>query len=128
MPLVWHDALCPAVPPDFVATCVRRCVERDVVVAAVLPVTDTVKELEQGVGGPSVGRTLDREGLRHLASPLVLPAAVVACLDDWPDVDFPAALAALRVDHPVELVDAPSSATRVHDPADVARLEALTLR
>lgn len=125
-PLVWHDALCPAVPPDFVTTCLRRCVERDVVVAAVLPVTDTVKELEPGADGPTVGRTLDREGLRHLASPLVLPPGVVAVLADWPAADFPTALAALRADHQVELVDAPPSAARVHDPADLARLEALT--
>jgi 2-C-methyl-D-erythritol 4-phosphate cytidylyltransferase len=128
LPLVWHDALCPAVPPDFVAACVRRCVERDVVVAAVLPVTDTVKELDDGPDGPTVGRTLDRDALRHLVSPLVLPARVVAALADWPDPDFPTALAGLRADHRVELVDAPSTAARVHDVADLARLEALTVR
>jgi 2-C-methyl-D-erythritol 4-phosphate cytidylyltransferase len=126
LPLVWHDALCPAVPPAFIADCVRRSVERDAVVAAVLGVTDTVKQLVPGADGPAVGRTLDREGLRHLVSPLVLPAGVVASLADWPDADFPTALARLRADHRVELVDAPRSAARVHDAADLAHLEALT--
>lgn len=124
--LVWHDALCPAVPPAFIADCVRRSVERDAVVGAVLAVTDTVKELQDGTDGPTVGRTLDREGLRHLVSPLVLPADVVGALADWPDADFPTALAGLRADHRVELVAAPASAARVHDAADLARLEALT--
>jgi 2-C-methyl-D-erythritol 4-phosphate cytidylyltransferase len=124
--LVWHDALCPAVPPAFIADCVRRAVERDAVVAAVLTVTDTVKEQKMGPGGPTVGRTLDREGLRHLASPLVLPAGVVASLADWPDADFPTALSHLRADHRVELLAAPASAARVHDAADLARVEALT--
>jgi 2-C-methyl-D-erythritol 4-phosphate cytidylyltransferase len=128
LPLVWHDALCPGAPPELIAACVRRAVERDVVVAAVLTVTDTVKELVEGTDGPVVGRTLDRDGLRHLASPLVLPAGVVASLEDWPRPDLAAALADLRAGHPVELVAAPPSALRVRDLTDVARLEALTAR
>jgi 2-C-methyl-D-erythritol 4-phosphate cytidylyltransferase len=128
LPLVWHDALCPATPPELIADCVRRAVEHDVVVAAVLTVTDTVKQLDEGTDGPVVGRTLDRDGLRHLASPLVLPPSVVAALDAWPSADFAAALARLRADHEVELVLAPASAMRVHDLVDVARLEALTAR
>jgi 2-C-methyl-D-erythritol 4-phosphate cytidylyltransferase len=128
LPLVWHDALCPAAPPDHIGACVRRAVEGDVVVAAVLPVTDTVKRLLEAPGGLVVGETIDRERLRHLASPLVLPPRVVAALDDWPAADFAAALATLRADHPVELVDAPATAARVHDAAEVARLAALTAR
>ena len=126
LPFVWHDALCPAAPPELIATCVRRAVEHDHVVAAVLAVTDTVKELVGGSAGPVVRATLDRDGLRHLVSPLVLPAGVVASLGDWPAADFSAALAALRAGHPVELVEAPASAGRVHDLADVTRLAALT--
>src|SRR5436190_1787908 len=61
MPLVWHDALCPATPPELIAACVRRAVADDVVVAAVLSVTDTVKELIADPDGPVVGRTIDRE-------------------------------------------------------------------
>jgi 2-C-methyl-D-erythritol 4-phosphate cytidylyltransferase len=128
LPLVWHDALCPATPPAFLADCVRRSVEQDVVVAGVLAVTDTVKELTHGPDGPTVGRTLDREGLRHLASPLVVPAGAVATLADWPSADFRLALARLRELHRVELLHAPSAAARVHHAADLARLAALIRR
>ena len=126
LPLVWHDALCPGTPPDLIAACVRRAVEADVVVAAVLTVTDTVKELEVGAEGPVVGRTLDRDGLRHLASPLVLPPTVVAGLDGWPPADLQDGLTALRARHTVELVAAPATALRVRDTTDVVRLAALT--
>ncbi len=128
LPLVWHDALCPGVPPALIAACVRRATERDVVVAAARAVTDTVKELLEGADGPLVGRTVDREGLRHLCSPIVLPAGVVTGLPTWPHTDFVEALGALRADHAVELLDAPPTAMRLHDLDDVARLEVLTAR
>jgi 2-C-methyl-D-erythritol 4-phosphate cytidylyltransferase len=128
LPLVWHDALCPGTPPELIAACVRRAVELDAVVAAVLAVTDTVKEVLEGADGPVVGRTLDRDGLRHLASPLVLPARVVGLRDDWPAPDLGAALAVLRAEQRVELVEAPPAALRVRDLTDVARIEALTAR
>lgn len=128
LPLVWHDALCPGTPPDHIAACVRRAVEGDVVVAGVLPVTDTVKELVEAPGGPVVGATLDREAVRHLASPLVLPARVLAGIDDWPASDFVRALASLRAEHEVSLVEGPATAMRVHDLAGLARLELLTRR
>ena len=126
LPLVWHDALCPGAPPAHIAACVRRAVERDVLVAAVLPVTDTVKELVDAPDGPVVGATWARDDLRHLASPLVLPPRVLASLDGWPADDFGDALSALRVEHDVSFVEAPASAMRIHDRADLARLEALT--
>jgi 2-C-methyl-D-erythritol 4-phosphate cytidylyltransferase len=128
LPLVWHDALCPMTPPDFVAACVRRAVEQDAVVAGVHPVTDTVKEVVPTDDGPVVGQTHDRDGLRRLASPLVIPASVVAGLDDWPATDLRVALARLRTVARVELVAAPDAARRVAGPADVAVLEALTRR
>jgi 2-C-methyl-D-erythritol 4-phosphate cytidylyltransferase len=128
LPLVWHDSLCPLTPPDFLASCVRRAVAADAVVAGVLPVTDTVKEVEATPDGPVVGRTLDRDGLRRLASPLVLPPSVVAACEGWPDTDLGAALARLRAVAPVDLVDAPATARRVSSAADLARLEALTRR
>ncbi|HEY3529361.1 MAG TPA: 2-C-methyl-D-erythritol 4-phosphate cytidylyltransferase [Nocardioides sp.] len=128
MPLVWHDALCPMAPPDFLAACVRRSVIAGVVVAGVLPVTDTVKEVEESPDGPVVGTTHDRDGLRRLATPLVLPAALVSQLEDWPSADLRVALADLRARHEVELMTAPTAARRVHDAVDVAALEALTGR
>lgn len=127
-PLVWHDPLCPMTPPDFLAECVRRAVTDDVVVAGVLPVTDTVKDLVERDGVTLVARTHDRDRLRRLASPLVLPPSVVARLDDWPDPDLVRAVAALRATGPVEFVEAPTSAARVSSADDVIRLEALTSR
>ena len=70
--LVLHDALCPLTPPDFVATCTTLAATGAVVVGY-RPVTDTVKETADGF----VGRTVDRDSLRALASPVVLPEAVV---------------------------------------------------
>jgi len=128
LPLVWHDALCPMTPPEFLASCVRRAVAEDVVVAGVHPVTDTVKEVVPGPDGPVVGATHDRDGLRRLCSPLVLPVSVLSRLDDWPATDLRVALAALRTVSPVELVEAPDAARRVSGPADIAVLETLTRR
>lgn len=127
-PLVWHDALCPMAPPDFLITCVRRAVADDAVMAAVLPVTDTVKDLEERDGVMLVARTHDRDRLRRLASPLVLPPSVVARLDDWPDDDLVRALADLRALGPVVFLDAPASAARVSSADDLLALEALTSR
>lgn len=126
--LVWHDTLCPMTPPAFLADCVRRAVTGGAVVAGVRPVTDTVKEVRQSAEGPLLGATHDRAGLRHLASPLVLPAPVVEALDDWPSSDFREALAELRLHHRVEWAEAPTEARRVHGPGDLVALEALTGR
>ncbi len=127
-PLVWHDPLCPMTPPEFLAACVRRAVAEDAVVAGVLPVTDTVKDVVERDGVTLVSQTHDRERLRRLASPLVLPVSVVARLDDWPDDDLVRAVTDLRALGPVIFAEAPSSAARVSSAADVVRLGALTSR
>jgi 2-C-methyl-D-erythritol 4-phosphate cytidylyltransferase len=126
MPLVWHDSLCPMTPPEFLTTCVRRVLADGVVVAGVLPVTDTVKELVETPEGPRVAATHDRERLRRLASPLVLPADVVAALDGWPSTDLGTALADLRARYGVVLLEAPAAARRVRALEDLPGLEALT--
>ena len=76
----------------------------------------------------AVGDTFDRDRLRRLASPLVLPPALVAGLDDWPPTDFDAALALFRERGPVDLVVGPPAGRRVRDARDLALLEALTRR
>lgn len=122
-PFVLHDPLCPMTPPGFIAQCVERAVERGCVVVGVRPVTDTVKAVADGV----VGETVDREELVAVASPVVLPASVVASLGGLPSTDFVELVDALRRRYPVELVEAPPSARRVGSLEDVWVLEALTL-
>lgn len=121
-PVVLHDPLCPMTPPAFIAACVEQAVERSCVVVGTRPVTDTVKVVEDGL----VGETLDRDGLVAVASPVVLPPAVVAELGGLPSTDFVALVAALRARHPVELAEAPPEARRVGSEEDVRVLEALT--
>ncbi len=125
LPLVLHDALCPMTPPEFIAACVRRAVEADVVVAGVLPVTDTVKVLHDGL----VGETLDRDTLARVVSPIVIPAGVVErvtvlLVDPGPDLTD--LVEALRAVATVELLEAPGEAMRVSAPEDLLVLEALT--
>lgn len=121
-PVVLHDPLCPMTPAGFLAACVARAVERDVVVVGVRPVTDTVKESAGGF----VGETVDRAGLLVVASPVVLPASVVAQLDALPSLDFAELVEALRARFPLETAEAPPSARRVATEDDVRLLEALT--
>ncbi|MCW2794005.1 MAG: hypothetical protein JWO76_3103 [Nocardioides sp.] len=123
-PFVLHDVLCPMTPAWFIAECVSAAVDRDVVVVGVRPVTDTVKHLDDGL----VGATVDRGSLVTVASPVVLPAGVVAALDGLPSLDFAELVAALGARFPVELVGAPATARRVASEADVRLLEALTGR
>src|SRR3954464_1012786 len=80
--LVLHDPLCPGTPAEFLARAVAAAAGGAVVVG-VRPVTDTVKSIEGGV----LGDTLDREGLVAVASPVALPADVVAQLTGPPALE-----------------------------------------
>ena len=121
-PLVVHDPLCPLTPVVFLRQAVQKALEDDVVVVGVHPVTDTIKDVDDGV----VGGTVDREGLWTVTSPVVLPASVTAALDEWPDADDLAALAVrLRERFPVEFLPAPPLGRRVDDESSLALLEAL---
>ncbi len=125
-PLVLHDALCPATPAWFLAACVEESVEHDAVVAGVRPVTDTVKEREPGPEDGLLGATVDREELVTVASPVVLPARVVAGLEELPSTDLAAVVEALRADHPVRLLQAPPEGRRVGDEDELEVLASLT--
>ena len=119
--LVLHDALCPLTPPELLVRCAVRAAGGDAAVVAYHPVTDTLKRVTDGV----VGATVDRDGLRALASPVVLPAAVVRRLPSRPDPDLAAAVAALaEAGVPLEWVEAPAQARRVASTDDLALLEA----
>lgn len=121
-PVVLHDSLCPMTPADFIASCVRRALVEDAVVVATRPVTDTIKEVVDGL----VGDTVDREGLTSIVSPLVLPPSVVSALANDPGTDLVALVASLATSHRIVLVEAPPSARRVSSLEDLALLEALT--
>ena len=108
--LVLHDALCPMTPPGFIAACVRRAVEEDVVVVG-------------------TARAVDGTGAFVVASPIVLPTDVVDEVSDLlhdPGVDFAALTTALRERTPVVTVEGPAAAARVADLDDVRALEAST--
>lgn len=120
--LVLHDPLCPLTPISFLREALAVAELDDVVVVGVHPVTDTIKSVSAGV----VGVTVDREGLWSVTSPVVLPAHVVAELDDWPDADdFPALVGSLRERYDVRFLEAPALARRVDDESSIALLEAL---
>jgi len=121
-PFVLHDALCPLTPPGFLAECVAHAAQSSAVTVGVRPVTDTVKQLDDG----RVGDSVDRTELVQVVSPIVLPAAVVAALDGVRTSDFAALVAELAQRFPVETLEAPAEARRVADEADLRVLEALT--
>lgn len=125
---VLHDALCPMTPAEFITRCLVTAVERDVVVVGVRPVTDTVKTLDTGSDGVEVvGATVARSELLSVVSPIVLPAGVVAALEELPTNDFAELAALLAARFPVVTLEAPAAARRVGSPDDVRLLEALTL-
>jgi 2-C-methyl-D-erythritol 4-phosphate cytidylyltransferase len=103
-PLVLHDPLCPLTPPAFISAAIALSRAEDVVVVGVLP---------DGAG-------------EQVVSPVVVPGRVLATIADEADlVDFPALVDSLQRDGaaPVRRLEAPTSARRVSDEAD---LEALT--
>ncbi len=123
--LVIHDPLCPGTPVAFLREAVAAAAESgdDSVVVGVRPVTDTVRAVEPS---GALGATVDRAELLAVASPVVIPAAVLATLEEQPDLDDLADLVvALRRDHEVTFLDAPPEARRVADESDVRLLEAL---
>ncbi|WP_299052846.1 2-C-methyl-D-erythritol 4-phosphate cytidylyltransferase [uncultured Nocardioides sp.] len=123
--LVLHDALCPLAPPAFLAECLAVARRDDVAVVAVRPVTDTVRTSGPG-DPPRLGELLDREALVAVASPVVLPASVVASYDGWPPADVVALVASLRERTTPVLLEAPAVARRVTGPDDLRVLEAVS--
>ena len=114
-PFVVHDPLCPAVAVDLVVTAVETCLATGAVVAAVLA---------DDAGGDDDGEGAGEDGGRDVVSPVVLPAAVVAELDDWPDLDdVPAWVESLRTRWPVTFLEAPANARRVAGEDDLAGLD-----
>jgi len=110
LPLVLHDSLCPMTPPEFIAACVRRAVDEDVVVVG-------------------TARAIGEGGAVGVASPIVVPAGLVdevRDLVDDPEVGFVALTASLRERTRVVTEEGPASAARVADAEDLRALEDLT--
>lgn len=121
--LVLHDSLCPMTPPAFVVRCVLHAVTTKAVAVGFRPVTDTIKHVRHG----SIGATVDRDDLRVLASPVVLPADVVRDLPRPPRHDLSGLVSSLAERGvPIEWIEAPVAARRVSSRDDVRLLEALT--
>lgn len=121
--LVLHDSLCPMTPPTFITTCLEYARSSGHAVVGVRPVTDTVKVVTHD----RVGETLDRESIVAVASPLVIPAAVVAGLAERPSSDLAQAVADLAAaGHRVETLLSPPEGRRVASVEDVRLLDALT--
>ncbi|MFN8107228.1 MAG: 2-C-methyl-D-erythritol 4-phosphate cytidylyltransferase [Nocardioidaceae bacterium] len=120
--LVLHDPLCPMTPPEFIAECVQEAIADDLIIVAVRPVTDTIKVME----GEFVGRTLDRDQLLSLASPIVFGPGR---LSELPDLDLDGVLFVDLVAtlSEVNLKPAPALAARVHDDVELQMLEAASL-
>jgi 2-C-methyl-D-erythritol 4-phosphate cytidylyltransferase len=121
--VVVHDPLCPLTPAGWVRSMLERA-ESGGVLVAVRPVVDTLKSTRDEI----VTGTVDRTELQVLSSPIVAP---VAMLVDDPEVipllaDPVALVERLRARYDVELVEAPSAAQRVDDPAGVELLAAAT--
>ena len=121
-PLVLHEPLCPLTPVDFLRVALEHGEATGSVVVGFRPVTDTVKHAE----GELLGATVDRTTLRAVASPVVVPPAVLETLDSLDATDFPALVAALAGHAPIAWLEAPPLARRVSDAQDVADLEALS--
>jgi 2-C-methyl-D-erythritol 4-phosphate cytidylyltransferase len=119
--LVVHDPLCPGTPVSFLREAVAAAT--DAVVAGVRPVTDTVRTVDET---EVLGESADRSALLAVASPVVIPAAVLATLPGQPSLDDLADLVvALRQRHEVVFLEAPPQGRRIADESDLRLLEAL---
>jgi len=120
--LVVHDPLCPLTPAAFIEEASEECAQTGSVVVGVRPVTDTVKEYD----GENVGATRDREELMSVTSPVVLPATVVAALDELETDDLPDFVEKLAQRFPVRYLPAPPLGQRIVNEDDLEVLGALS--
>ena len=128
-PLVIHDPLCPMTPVEFLEQAIEESERTGAVVVGVRPVTDTVKQYAapaEGTGPGRLGATVDRETLMCVASPVVLPASVLASLGSLRLEDLAELVAELVRRFPVRHLPAPALARRITDTDDLAVLAALS--
>lgn len=119
---VVHDPLCPLVTPAWL----RRCMLTSSVgtaTVAVRPVVDTIKAASLGM----IEGTVDRDALRTVSSPVVMPAALMC---DIPDLtatlsDLSALVQWLRSRCDVVLSAAPSGSWRIEDTSSMHLLSSV---
>lgn len=115
-----HDPCAPLLPAAAVDDLVARvALAPEAVHALSRPVTDTVKIVRDG----EIRETVPREGLRDLASPVVLPIALVDDLE--PCATLVELLDAVCRRAPLVTVNAPVLGKVVHDSASAIVLRAL---
>jgi len=122
--LLVHDALCPLVTSEFLTSMVRRSWEQPTVsFVAVRAVTDTLKAVVDG----HIQKTIDRDGLATVTSPLVVPNEVLgeSAGKRPPLADFVAMVDWLRDRGEVQLVRAPSLGRRVENARSIHLLECM---
>lgn len=116
--LLVHDPLCPLAPAvhlDEVLVELALPGGGYRAGAAVHPMTDTVKSVHADDDGFAVAGTVDRERLRVVTTPVVVPADLAGSVSV--SGDGPGLVAGLRRLGEVLLVPAPPIARRVHDRA-----------
>lgn len=114
--LLVHDPLCPLTPVSHLLDVLDRARTADgsyTATAGVHPVTDTVKTVSEDGEGFAVAGTVDREDLRVVTTPVVVPIALAGLVPATSGVVELVRL--LRGHAEVELVTAPPIARRVHD-------------
>ncbi len=127
--LVIHDPLCPLTPASFIEQAIEESRRSGAVVVGIRPVTDTVKEYDASASPAHPGRlgaTLDRDALMCVTSPVVLPAGVVAALDDLVLDDLADLVADLSRRFPVRHLQAPPLGRRIVDEDDLDVLSAVS--
>jgi 2-C-methyl-D-erythritol 4-phosphate cytidylyltransferase len=120
--LVIHDPLCPLTPVGFLEEAIAEAAQSGAVVVGVRPVTDTVKEYD----GAELGATVDRDDLVSISSPVVLPATVLASLDDLATDDLAELVAELASRFPVRFLQAPALGRRIAGEGDLEILGGLS--
>ncbi|KUI01760.1 2-C-methyl-D-erythritol 4-phosphate cytidylyltransferase [Mycobacterium sp. IS-3022] len=117
-----HDVRQPLTPPDLRDRVIERLVDGTPVVLPVLPVTDSVKVVDEH---GAVIASLDRSTLQAVQFPRGFAADHLARLLDESAGEFDEAVAAIRSAMPITTVDGDAEAVLAELPHDAAFLEAL---
>jgi 2-C-methyl-D-erythritol 4-phosphate cytidylyltransferase len=119
---VVHDPLCPLVTSRMIAELVADS-PPDAVRVSVRPVVDTVKARSGNV----VSATLNRDAMRIVSSPIVLPASTMAANPAMlHTLGDPSQLVQwLRQHCDVALVDAPATSRRIEDESALRLVQAV---